>query len=193
MVDAGEQPRPDQAQIRRQEARQRIERARQELLPSGDASLDQCEVFARGGNRVFVQMLNPEIVKDMRERYGDTAVLAQNTREWVKVLDEAKMTALVELVNSVASQVNGRVVEDSITVLDNKGSDGAIRAYLWPYLGVAVREDQISAYPPKGANDMLKQGCRQIGIDEVKVTNIELDPGVYSKNLARTVVFIGQT
>lgn len=165
-------------------------------LPGGKGdSLDQLEFMAKSSG-IRISVSEPEGVQpQVFEKYGNEEKLQKIFEDSFGLIDEQKRLQLEQKVSDLAKEIGSRFVKSRVFVLDNKGENGSVRAYSWPYIGVEgelVDGDYITTYVSKEAEVELKNICNNYGVEPGRVTKIETNPGVVTARGARAVVFIGK-
>ena len=155
-------------------------------VPALSFNLELVEYLASKGKRVAV--MEPNAFNDLYQKYGSEEVLLRYFEENIGYMDEVQQVR--DMVQEVANELGAKMVEGSFYVLDNKGVNGAIRAYFWPYIGIQFQLESTNHV--KGAQEALTKKLNEKGIDIARIADIETNPGARTQRGATTAVFIGK-
>lgn len=150
--------------------------------------LELLEALVRFSGRIRAE--EPGAVRALYRKYGDPGKLQKTFAQQIGLMDPVLLAGLKDVVRECAQVSSGRVVEDSLNVLDDLGPAGEIRAYAWPFIGVQV--PIVTTVTPKGAASLIKERLADNGFKPWRVGEVELSPGAQTQRGATVCVFIGR-
>ena len=100
-----------------------------------------------------------------------------------------KADAVNKAMRKLAEEMGVSFVEDSIIVLDNKGENGKVRAYTWPFIG--LKNPIVTTQIPENSKVVIMDMLKELDVDQKRFTELNGTPGVQTQRDATALVFIG--